>query len=88
MAMDKIKYLNSELAIKYMEEDIVKIEEQIATLVAEQARVKPKKTVNIETFTSYVRYFLEHLEYLLLHQMNPVAKASYFGLIFDKAPAC
>lgn len=34
----------------------------------------------------YIKYFLEHLEYLLLQQMNPVAKAGYFGVLFDKAP--
>ena len=34
----------------------------------------------------YVRYFLEHLDYLLLQQMNPVARANYFGVIFNKPP--
>jgi hypothetical protein len=34
----------------------------------------------------HYHYFLEHLEYLLLQQMNPVAKAGYFGVLFDKAP--
>ncbi|HJQ08281.1 MAG TPA: hypothetical protein VJ836_02230 [Candidatus Saccharimonadales bacterium] len=33
-----------------------------------------------------MRYFLEHLVYLLLQQINQVAKAGYFGLLFDKAP--
>ncbi len=86
MAMDKIKYLNSETAIKYMEDELMKTEDQIASLMAQKEKLKQAETTQISTVMDYIRYFLEHLEYLLLQQMNPVAKAGYFGLIFDKAP--
>jgi hypothetical protein len=35
---------------------------------------------------AYVKYFLEHMENLLLEGPNPIQKASYFGVLFDKAP--
>ena len=35
---------------------------------------------------SYVKYFLEHLEYLLLQQIDTVSRANYFGVLFDKLP--
>ena len=34
----------------------------------------------------YVKYFLEHLDYLLLQQIDPIKKANFFGLLFDKTP--
>lgn len=40
----------------------------------------------MKTVMEYMKYFLEHLEYLVLQQMNPIAKAGYFGVLFDKAP--
>ena len=34
----------------------------------------------------YLKYFLEHLDYLLLQQIDTVSRANYFGLLFDKLP--
>ena len=34
----------------------------------------------------YLRYFLEHMQNLLIDSPDPVARASYFGLLFDSAP--
>ena len=31
-------------------------------------------------------YFLEHLDYLLLQQKDPIIKAKLFGLLFNKLP--
>lgn len=86
MAMDKIKYLSSQTAIKYMEEELLKTEEQIESLMTQKEALATNKTTEMGTVMKYVRYFLEHLEYLLLQQMNPVAQANYFAVIFDKAP--
>lgn len=86
-AIDKIKFLNSETVIKHMEEQILAAEAQIAELTAQKEKVEnEEKTVNMKTVMEYIKYFLEHLEYLVLQQMNPVAKAGYFGVLFDKAP--
>jgi site-specific DNA recombinase len=86
-AADKIKYLNSEVAIKYMEEELVSAEEQIKELNAQkEEKIMSEKPMDMKVVMDYIKYFLEHLEYLLLQQMNPVAKAGYFGVLFDKAP--
>ncbi len=86
LAMDKIKYLSSETAIKYMEEELMRTEDQVSALMAERDKYKSDNTPDMRVVMKYVRYFLEHLEYLLLQQINPVAKASYLSVIFDKSP--
>lgn len=86
-AMDKIKFLSSETVIKHMEEQILNAEAQIADLTAQKEKAEnEEKKINMKTVMEYIKYFLEHLEYLVLQQMNPVAKAGYFGVLFDKAP--
>lgn len=81
----KIKYLSSAIAIKYMEEDLIKIENEIKELV--QAKVENQiQEVSMEIIMANVEYFLEHLEFLLLSSPDPLKRAAYFGLIFDEAP--
>jgi site-specific DNA recombinase len=85
-ALDKIKLLSSETVIKYMEEDLMKIESEIATLENEKDLKKVETPTNIEVVMQYVKYFLEHLDYLLFKQIDPVKRANFFGVIFDKTP--
>jgi hypothetical protein len=85
-AIDKIKFLSSEIAINHMEKELLRTEAEIAELNAEKDKVKEEKPINMKTVMEYVKYFLEHLEYLAPQQMNPIAKAGYFGVLFDKAP--
>ena len=84
--VDKIKVLNSESAIKYLEEDLMKIEAQMSKLkdLKELKQIEQPKDMN--KVVAYVKYFLEHLEYLLLEQIDPIKKANFFGLIFNKTP--
>lgn len=83
--VEKMRFLSSEIAIKYMEEDLVRTENEIKAL--EQTRVqKVEKPANMELVIKYIEYFLEHFEELLLGGSNPVKKAAYFGLIFDQPP--
>lgn len=86
LTVSKIKFLTSEVAIKYMEEELIKTESEIAVLAAEKAKVTSEQPTNIGDVMQYEKYFLEHLEYLLLQQINPVAKAGFFSVLFDKAP--
>ena len=86
MTIDKIKLLSSEMAIKYMEEDLIKTEEQIATLEFEKKSKVQENPINIQVVMDYIKYFLNHLEYLLLDQIDTVARADYFGVLFDKLP--
>ncbi len=83
---DKIKMLSSETAIRFMEEDLLKIEKQIEDLSLKKAQ-DPEKDINIEEVAATIKYFLEHLDKLLLEGSNPINRAIYFGLLFNTAPA-
>ena len=81
LTVDKIKMFNSEVAIKYMEEDLLALEGQIAELVAQKATVKEEESMNMQAALATVRYFLEHLDYLLFQQINPLARAACFAVL-------
>lgn len=82
----KIKVLSSEVAIKFMEEELVKIDTQISGLEAEKQKTAGHQSFDIRTIMGNIRHYMEHLDELLLEQLNGVAKAEYFGLLFDKTP--
>lgn len=82
----KIRFLTSEVAIKYVEEDLLKIEQQIAGLMKEKEKTIKEDPTDIQKVMKYIKYFLEHMEELLIDSPDPVAKASYFGVLFDTAP--
>ena len=82
----KIKYLTSEVAIKYIEEDLIKIDNQVGNLLAEKEKNTLEKPTDIELVMKYIKYFLEHIENLLIDSPDPVTRASYFGVLFDSAP--
>lgn len=84
--VDKLKLLSSETAIKYVEEDLMKLEEEINQLKAERERREASKPLDFSIVLKYIQYFLEHLDYLLLQQSDPVKKANFFGLVFNEAP--
>jgi site-specific DNA recombinase len=85
-AVDKIKVVSSVTTIKYLEEDIVKLEAEIDDLTITRQTTEAQEPTNMEKMSAYVKYFLEHLEELLLHYGNPVLQAKYFGVMFNKAP--
>lgn len=84
--VDKIKMVNSETTIKYLEEDIAQLEAEIADLNVERKTKEEQKPVDMEKMKAYVQYFLAHLDELLLHYSNPILQAKYFGVIFNDAP--
>lgn len=86
LIVDKMKMLTSETAIKYMEEDLLKVEQQIKDIEDEISKRNSAEKPKIETVLKRVRYFMEHLDELLLQQSNPIQKAQFFGAIFDKLP--
>lgn len=86
LSVDKIKYLTSEIAIKYIEQDIVKIEGEIGELLADKEKTKEAQPTDMRIVMTYIKYFLEHLENLLLADSNSITRAQYFGVLFDIAP--
>jgi len=87
IVVDKIKLLSSETTIKYMEEDIMRLEKEISDLRLKGEDIKAQEPVDMDKIKAYVRYYLEHLEEILLHKCNPVLQARYFGIIFNEAPS-
>lgn len=85
--VDKFKILTSETAIKYVEEELLKTEEEIKELTELIDKpVVDDNEPNVHTVMQYVTYFCQNLEQLVLGQNNLVAQAGYFGVLFDKAP--
>lgn len=82
----KIRFLTSEVAIKYVEEDLLKLKKQIDGLEIEKTKAIKKEPHDMRKVMAYIKYFLEHFEYLLIDSEDPVAKASYFGVLFDNVP--
>lgn len=86
LTADKIKYLTSEVAIKYVEEDLVKIDQEISGLNVEKQKLIQDKPTDMHLVMDYIKYFLEHMEDLLIHSEDPIARASHFGVLFDTVP--
>ncbi len=86
LTVKKLKYLESETAIKYMESDLVNIEQKIKGLESERNKHQSDQPMNIERVIARVKYFLENLDKLLLKQIDPVKKVQFFGVFFDRIP--
>ena len=85
--VDKIKIVSSLTAIEMLEADLLKTDEEIAKLEASKNDAgKVTETVDIHKIVAYVKYFMEHLQELLIDLCNPTLKAQYFSVLFDKAP--
>ena len=84
---EKIRYLNSEVAIKYMEEDLIKLDSEIKQLEKSKSeKTNEDKKINMEIVVANVTYFLEHLEELLIGSPNRLKRAEYFSLLFEQTP--
>lgn len=86
LTVDKIKMLTSEIAIKYLEEDLVKTEQQIADLLIEKGKVDVEKPTDMRIVMAYIKYYLDNMKYLLLEHKDPIIRANSFGVLFDEAP--
>jgi transcription elongation factor Elf1 len=64
--VDKMKLISSPTAIKYMEEDLVKLEQDIVNLDTRNEEKIMQETVDMPTILTYVKYFVEHLKDLLI----------------------
>jgi hypothetical protein len=84
--VNKIKVLSSEIAIKAMEEELMKIGSKIREVKVAKEEAASKQPIDIRKIMGNVRYYMEHLDELLLQQGDPVSRAEFFGVLFDKAP--
>ncbi|MCL4390163.1 MAG: hypothetical protein M1484_02600 [Patescibacteria group bacterium] len=82
---DTIKSLSSPIAIKSFEEDLEKVEFDIA-LATEKRDITEKKEYDIELLINYTEYFMEHVEDLLIVPNNPIQQRALFNLLFEEMP--
>jgi site-specific DNA recombinase len=85
-ALSKIMLLSNPTAIAYLENEIDQIHQKITKLEREKQEMKGKKPIDIDRILARVRYFMEHLDLLLLRQQDPHKKAQLFGVLFDELP--
>jgi site-specific DNA recombinase len=85
--MDKIRVLSSPTAIKFMEEDLLRIEKQIDELAAEKAKKEAAQPADLKRVLGRARHLAENLEELLIKQIDPIKKGRLFALLFDQTPA-
>ena len=83
--VDTLKSLSSLIAIKAMEEELEKVEFQLASTTQVRDN-KEDEQLNLETLFNHCKYYVEHLEDLILGGTNPLQNAAFFGLIFDDTP--
>lgn len=84
--VERIATVKSETTIRYMEESIEQIEAEIVALGAERVQAPTQTPNDFNKAFSYFKYYLEHLDLLLLNYPNPIQQARYFGVIFNNAP--
>ena len=84
--MQKIKYLESESVIRFMEKDLLGIEQKIKQLQVERDKKTTRSPINMKQVVERVVYFLENLDKLLLKQIDPVKKAQFFSVFFSRIP--
>ncbi len=86
MTVNKLKVLTNDTALKYMEEDLDRIEKQITALQARKDTSDNEDIPKIEQSMARVKYFLENLGELLIKQRSAEKKALFFRALFDKLP--
>ena len=83
----KIRLVESEETIKYIEEDIMRIKKQIKDLEVTKAKKAKQKLVDWSKIKARVLYLTEHLDELLVKQIDPIKKAQFFAALFNKLPS-
>lgn len=84
--LQKIKMLDSVSTIKYMEEDIARLEAETVKVESQKQVLILKKPHNISQIKAKLKHLLNHLDETLQSQMDGIKKARIFGLFFDKLP--
>ena len=82
---ERMKLVNTQSGMKLIEEALVEVEDKIA--VATQVRDESEdEDQNIDLLTTYAKYFMEHLEELLIVEDKPEQQKQLFGLAFEQIP--
>lgn len=82
----KIRVLTSPTTIKFIEEDLMRIEKRIEALAEEKAKKEAARPADYKRVLARVKYYLENLDELLNKQIDPIKKARLFAVIFNQTP--
>ena len=85
-AVQKLKMLNNESAIRHMELELERLEKETVSLEAQKKDLEALKPENAEALCRKLKHVVKHLGEVLQQQMNPVKKARFFNLLFDQPP--
>jgi len=79
MLSKTIKKLSSQTVITKFERELEEVELELANARDSRNKNEHKET-DVQTLINYAKYFMEHLEELLLGSPNPHQNAAMFGL--------
>lgn len=71
-----------------MEDDLVRLEQQIEKLTKEKERKEAARPNDLERILARARHFVENMDELIVKQIDPIKKARLFKAIFDRLPTC
>jgi len=83
--MDKIGILSYVEAIRSLEQELIKVDDEI-TGVKAQVAMDTQNKIDLDTMVNGLCQLLEHLPIMLSEQKDPNKKAAIFGLLFEEKP--
>ena len=84
--IQKIKLLTNQTAIKYMEDDLARLEQEIDDLKQRHQDLTEQKSLNLKRVKAKLKHLVKHLGPHFKDEVHPLKKARLFGMLFDKKP--
>ena len=81
-SLQKIKVLENPSTIKYMENDIARLEQEMIQVEAQRQVLKLKKPYDIQRIRQKLQHIVEHLSETARQQMDGIKKSSAFQPAF------
>jgi hypothetical protein len=85
MLIEKAKETTSPILLKSIESDIEQMETKILQTTVER-NDKEEDELDIKKAIAYCKYYMEHLEELILSGSDTLKNAAMFGLVFEAPP--
>lgn len=83
--MKRIKQVESDVVRRALEKEYEEIDEKLKKARKNQ-EIQVKKEINVKLGFQYARYFMEHLEELLIDTENVLRQQQLFGMMFNELP--
>lgn len=84
--LQRIKMLDNPSTIRYMENDISRLEKEVVEVESQKQVLTVKKSYDIQQIKAKLKHLVQHLGETVRQRMNSVQKAQLFGLFFNKLP--